>query len=879
MPPASHRLRRLAVASLVLAVGVVVAAVAYLTARSADERRVEEQLEFRAAWRVDDIEYKLHSSFSILIGAASTIAAEGPPTSERLDRFVRARISYGATAPDSVFWAPRVPHAERRAFEEAMRGSGAADFAIREVEVDASGRAAIVPARERPDYYPAVAFAVQGLRPPDVGLDSASAGLSAALQHSIDSARVGVAGLSSPGPHGDASAPGITVFLPVYEPIAPPAEARRAAVRGVVGAAFDLVAVLNGAIEGTPAVAGPIFVLRSVDTAGGRATAAAVYDPARGSFAASAADVTFASLAGYHTFRQFTLGGTTWRLLLLFPPEQVAALRTSAPLAWLALSVLLSLAAAAAALAGIGRGERLRNIIDERTGEVARLDAELRHRLADLEAIVGASPMAIVTTGTDGAIRTISPAAERILGISAAHEVGTPIAALARSDADAAAIVARALGGESIAGIETAWTRPDGTIFDARISASPLRYATSPVAGAVLLVEDVTEQKATAEQLMHAQKLESVGQLTGGVAHDFNNLLAIIMGNLELLSDRGLNDDKRERLLQPAMRATLRGAELTQQLLAFSRRQTLRPVPTQLDRILPPLRNMMARTLGETIDLQLILAPDLATCIVDPGQLENAILNLAINARDAMPQGGKIVIEAHNAVLDKRYAEAHFDVREGRYIVVSVSDEGRGMTKDVQARAFEPFFTTKEVGKGSGLGLSMVYGFAKQSGGNLTLYSEPGHGTTIKLYLPQVETAAAALPELPQRRPEESFSGTVLVVEDQPDVRATAIEQFATLGFSALAAGTGQEALAILQERDDVKLLFCDVVLGGGMNGPALATAATRIRPGLTVLYTSGYTKNAIVHHGRLDEGVNLINKPYRRADLIRAVKAALDGA
>ena len=381
------------------------------------------------------------------------------------------------------------------------------------------------------------------------------------------------------------------------------------------------------------------------------------------------------------------------------------------------------------------------------------------------------------------------------------------------------------------------------------------------------------------ERLRRAQRLEAVGQLTGGVAHDFNNLLTVVLGNAELLVELTHDKPQHRKLAEMISAAAQRGAELTQRLLAFARKQALVPKVVALNPLVAGLDPLLRRTLGEHIEIELIRAAGLWPALVDPGQLENALLNLCLNARDAMPAGGRLTLETANARLDADYAAAHIDVQAGQYVMVAVSDTGSGIAPDDLKRVFEPFFTTKATGKGTGLGLSMVYGFVKQSAGHVAIYSELGHGTTVRLYLPRAsgeDNAATDTDETAASAAVLGGSGLILLVEDDADVRAYALSQLQGFGYTVIEAADGPTALAILQQRSDIDLLFTDVVMPGGMNGRVLADAARRLYPGLRVLYTSGYTENAIVHHGRLDEGARLLGKPYRRIDLDRAVRAAL---
>lgn len=398
--------------------------------------------------------------------------------------------------------------------------------------------------------------------------------------------------------------------------------------------------------------------------------------------------------------------------------------------------------------------------------------------------------------------------------------------------------------------------------------------------GTVGIRTDITARRRTEEQLRQAQKLEAVGQLTGGIAHDFNNLLTIIIGNLDMLDDHLGDDPPARNFAQSALKATFRGAELTQQLLAFSRKQTLSPKLTDANGLVSSMTELLRRSLAENIEIETVLAGGIWKTVVDQGQLENALLNLAINARDAMPEGGKLTIRTANRHLDANDPGTPAEAATGPYVVILVSDTGTGMAPEVVERVFEPFFTTKGVGKGSGLGLSMVYGFIKQSGGHIAIHSEVGRGTTVALYLPK----AAALDErgaAAERKPKALPRGeeTVLVVEDDPDVRSFVANALRGLGYDVLEADDGPQVLSILDGMPDIDLLVSDVVLPGGMNGLQIAEAIRKLRPRIKVLFTSGYAQSAIVHHGRLDEGIELLTKPFTREALARRVREVLDAA
>ena len=405
-----------------------------------------------------------------------------------------------------------------------------------------------------------------------------------------------------------------------------------------------------------------------------------------------------------------------------------------------------------------------------------------------------------------------------------------------------------------------------------------IRRTPMPDGGFVLTVSDMTKRAQAEGVLREAQKMQAIGQLTGGIAHDFNNLLQVILGNLEFVRAKLTDDARLQQRIERASWAAQRGATLTGQLLAFARKQPLAPSAIDLAATMPDLVPLLRRTLGEHIDVRYVETEGLWPAMADPAQLESAVLNLALNARDAMPGGGRLTIELGNKVLDETYARHHAEIMPGDYAMVAVSDTGHGMTPDVVARVFEPFFTTKPDGKGTGLGLAMVFGFVKQSGGHVKIYSEPGEGTTVKIYLPRavaVPTAAGQRSTAPVELPRGS--ATVLVVEDEAGVREIACAILADLGYQVLEAADGEEGLRVFgANAASVGLLLTDVVLPGKVRGRELSERVRAIRPEVKVLFMSGYTENSIVHHGRLDNGVHLIGKPFKREHLARKVAEAL---
>lgn len=384
----------------------------------------------------------------------------------------------------------------------------------------------------------------------------------------------------------------------------------------------------------------------------------------------------------------------------------------------------------------------------------------------------------------------------------------------------------------------------------------------------------------TQTELAHAQKLDALGQLSGGVAHDFNNFVHVIMNAAEILERRleNTNEVDLKKYIDVVKRNADRASNLTQRLLAFSRRQPLEPKPVDSNKLIMNIADLLRQTLGEGIEIETVLGGGIWRCSADVSQLEAALLNLAINARDAMPSGGKLTIETSNAFLDEVYAAAHGEVKPGQYVMIAISDTGTGMTKETIAKAFDPFFTTKEVGKGTGLGLSQVYGYIKQSNGHVKIYSELGEGTSIKLYLPRLMTKEAT--EIPMaERPDLSGAATetILVVEDNEDVQAFTAEILGELGYRVLVASNAHSALRVLEQDPKVNLLFTDVGLPDGINGRQLADEARRRWPQLRVLFMTAYARNAIIHHGRLDAGVDLIVKPFTQDSLAQKVKEVLN--
>jgi PAS domain S-box-containing protein len=388
---------------------------------------------------------------------------------------------------------------------------------------------------------------------------------------------------------------------------------------------------------------------------------------------------------------------------------------------------------------------------------------------------------------------------------------------------------------------------------------------------------DMTERIAAEEMLRQSQRLEAIGQLTGGIAHDFNNLLGVVMGNLDLLQELTPENSEAATLVKEALDACLSGAELNRRLLAFARRQPLQPKVVEINGLVGGMAKLLGRTLGEDIEIKLSLASDLWPVEIDPAQLESALTNLAVNARDPMPSGGSLVIATRNTQLDADYAEANVEVTPGDYVLLEVTDAGAGMAPEVMSRVFEPFFTTKELGKGTGLGLSMVFGFVRQSGGHIKIYSEVGFGTTVRIYLPRVEAQPAKpAPSMSAPLPKAVGRQVVLAVEDDDQLRRVLMKQLKELGYSGIAAENGPRALEDLRGDEKIDLLLTDIVMPGGIDGTDLAQVAMHMRPELKVLFTSGFPQVASGQIGIVSADQMLLSKPYRKQDLAEALRAAL---
>ncbi|RZN31837.1 PAS domain S-box protein [Bradyrhizobium sp. Leo121] len=506
--------------------------------------------------------------------------------------------------------------------------------------------------------------------------------------------------------------------------------------------------------------------------------------------------------------------------------------------------------------------------------ESRRTREALSRELEERQHIFEASQDFLSITDKQGHFVQVSPSARTIAGYDPAEMVGRSAVEFVHPDdlENTRNEMRAARRGQSKRNFETRLIRKDGEVVSLNWSAT---YS-EPVKRYFFIGRDLTEKQAAEAQIRQVQKMDAVGQLTGGVAHDFNNILTVITGTIGILEEAVSDRPDLVAIARLIDEAAERGANLTRHLLAFARKQPLQPVDVDINALILEAAKLLRPTLGEHIEITPMLADDAWTAMVDPNQLTAAILNLALNARDAMPRGGKLALESRNVYLDEGYASMHSEVAVGHYVMVAVSDSGGGIPAHLLEKVFDPFFTTKEVGKGTGLGLSMVFGFVKQSGGHIKIYSEERHGTSVKMYLPRATGLAQTIAEAQQTTDLRGGHEAILVVEDDALVRKYVVTQITSLGYSTLEAANAAEALKIIDTGAPIDLLFTDVIMPGAMNGRQLVDEALKRRPGLKTLYTSGYTENAIVHHGRLDSGVLLLAKPYRKSELAKMIRLAL---
>lgn len=886
-----QRISGLAIQAAVIAVGVLLSVLTFRLASDRDTARVLEHNEFRAAWRASDVSWKLAQPLDPVLAVAALMQASGDPDVQAIDRGTIDRLR-GVDTLRSIAWMRRVPAGDREGFERRMRDAGQAEFRI--VDVDAIGR--LVPAPDRPEHLPAVQGLIFSGAPMLRGLDVAGLpNLAPPLARARDTGSATLSGLVIVPAAGSSSVSlvfSISWIAPVYAGAGIPdtTERRQAMLMGYVVGTGTLSDLLERSVRNTPAIPETIYI-----AADGQASAQPVQTVARYTsgtgWTTGHVPVDLAALPGQVVTLPITVIDRTWNVIFHFPPEVIDAAKSRDEWVWLGAGLILTALIALILNRELQQTVRVKRMVDAATAalrdEVSGREAAERAAQASaafVHTVLDNTNDAVVAIDQSGTITAFNRTAEVVFGHAADEAIGQNVKILMpepyQTDHDGYLRRYRETGVRRIVGTRRGLSaqRKDGSVFPAELAVAEAVVDGNPIFIGTL--SDVTESKRVEAQLAQALKMEAVGQLTGGLAHDFNNLLGVIIGNLDLAGGRLGADPQLREYVDAALRSALRGAELVRQLLAFSRRQPLQPKVIDLNERLPGMAMLLKRTLGEEITINTRPADGLWPVLADPVQVEAAVLNLAINARDAMPGGGMLTIETANAHLDADYVAQNREVVADDYAMIAVTDNGTGMPPEIVARAFEPFFTTKDTGKGSGLGLSMVYGFAKQSGGHAKIYSELGHGTTIKIYLPRAralaeEAAAPAGPAVALERGHEA----ILLVEDNPQLRKTAERQLTHLGYRVQTAENGPAALALLGGGATVDLLLTDVVMPGGMTGHELAAQARERRPGLKVLMSTGYAEASLTNgHGR-DEAWPVLGKPYRQQELAQMVRRVLDGA
>ncbi len=861
---------------------------AYFLARNADDARVRAVLDLRAEWRARDFERKLSLAVNDVGALAALMMTEGAVDAATFTRYAELQ-RWPADGYSSLIWAPLVKAADRASFIASVRQKTITDYDITQRLPD--GR--FVPAGGHEEFLPILYLVSFEPQLQSFGVDLMAQAerrqiVNLARDEGRPTASPPLTLLSSPD-----QVSGFFVYWPVYATSKVPATVtdRHGAFRGAVVAACKFGDLFPDLIAGTPAILEAIDIYIDRGTADAASSHIARFDPVTQRFAIGA--TTPVVEAGSVTLiRDFDVLGRRWTLESHFAPALIASLRGSDLWTWPAFGLVLTALVMAFAERERWRRAGVEAVVTERTAALSaaneRLSQQIGERLqaeeradnsqALMKATFDASPVAIVVRDPNFNVLLWNRAAEQIFGYSAEEALGRrlPLFADPAGEEQIEAAVQRLVEGQVLRGIEQKRRRKNGSLIDVSFSGAPI-YVDGKFAAFVGIVEDVTERRAVARQLVQAQKMEAIGNLTGGMAHDFNNLLGIIVGNLDLLLPLLRSNPEAEELANAALDSALHGADLTQHLLAFARRQSLQPELTDLNKLVSDTGRLLSRILDANISLAFHLAPEIWPVVVDRAQLESSLINLATNARDAMPQGGTLSIATGNRVLDADYCAAHAAVAQGDYATIEVSDTGTGMSPELVSRIFEPFFTTKETGEGTGLGLSMVFGFMKQSGGHINVYSELGEGTTFRLYLPRDDGAASTRQRDEEKTPLSARGETILVVEDNASLRHVVIRQLVDLGYRTIEAADAASALVHL-DSETVDLLFTDIVMPGGLNGFDLARKAIEANPRLKVVLTSGFPGAKIDGHlGALAASARLLTKPYRKSDLAHTLRAALD--
>jgi PAS domain S-box-containing protein len=868
---------------LVLGLSLLITYQVWNNAQQAAKKDLQTSFDFRVRETVESIGQRMATYEQVLRGAQGFWRGPTEVTRDDFHFYVAAlRLEENYPGIQGLGISRIVPKAQKDQHVAAMRRQGFPDYAIH-------------PDGDRETYTSITQIEpFTGLNLRAHGFDMFSRPIRrAAMERARDTGKAALSGKVTLVQEVEGNVqPGFLMYLPLFQPEMPTntVEERRAGILGWVYAPFrmnDLMAGLGG--ERSADLRIRIFDGEAMSDQ------KQLYDSAGGSADGTVKSPLFA------TTQRVNIAGHPWTLAIHSEPGFESRINTGKSpfiaIAGIGVSVLLALLVW---LLATGR-KRAVQFAMKMTHEIKQNEDALRESHARIAAeqqrmkvILENSHDAFVAIDTNDLITDWNIQAERTFGWTAEEAIGQRLADLIIPEDQRQAHTAgfhrfTSTGTGPVVNnrVEVVARHRSGKSIPVELAVAAVRHGTGYIANA--FIRDISERKEAqrleAERsrsleearraLQHSQKLEAVGKLTGGVAHDFNNVLQIIAGNLQLLQMHFGGNEQVEKRLNSALSGVERGAKLSSQLLAFARRQPLQPLVVNLQRLVNDMDDLLRQALGESIGIETIIAEGLWNTLVDPHQMENVILNLAINSRDAMEGGGRLTIELGNTTLDDDYVSSYPDVPAGQYVVLAISDTGSGMTAEVMEQAFEPFFTTKPEGQGTGLGLSMTYGFVKQSGGHVQIYSEVGHGTTLRIYLPRSVGPEADMP-MSSTGALTGGSETILVVEDDLNVQATVVAMLTELGYRVIKADDGESALNIIKSGVSIDLLFTDVVMPESLRGPELAKAVKEIIPDIAVLFTSGYTQNAMGQGGRLDPDVNLLSKPYRREQLARKVRQSL---
>lgn len=870
---------------LVVAIlGIALSSLLLVVARRLDEDRILSILEFRAEWRAGDFEAKIRNSAFTVGNLAAFAASQEPVTAGDFHRFVRKQQSVAPTR--ALHWVPYVTRDERARFEFDARTTGMPQFSI--MERDAAG--AIVVAGERDRYFPVWLSERFENQSAISGLDLyTNPDFARLIDRSRDSGQA-VAASAIRADILPLSRTTFQVLWPVYSTDIVPEtlEERRISLRGFAMGNFRIESVLLAAVKDTPRILEQINFFVDAPAIGGTGQPAAIYMPHRG----FSADLDVDNIPGIPVSRQFEILGQRWTLVSIFPHALIAELRSWAPLALFSAGLLLTALIVMYMARQQAVQRSINSLVAARTSDLMSANTALNREIAErqhaeqalqqqaetLAATLETLPVGIIHLNPRKNILFWSHTAEQIFGYSAGEILGEPFGLTVEDErASFNAMLDSIIAGKVVRNHPVHAVKKDGSQLAISFSGAAL-YGHGELRGIVGILEDVSQRLSLESELLQSQKMEALGQLTGGMAHDFNNLLMVIMGNLQLVMD--LAEDQKEifEFATEAYKATERGADLIRSLLAFARRQPLRPRQIDVNEVVSGVTKMLSRILGEKVDITLETGRGLWPVKADPVQVEAALTNLATNARDAMPRGGRLTIATRNRHLDETYVAQHPEAVPGDYVMLQVSDTGTGIPPETLARIFEPFYTTKDRGRGTGLGLSMVFGFMKQSGGHINVYSEVGVGTTFRLYLPRHHDAAAEGSTAGQKATARGGSETILVVEDDPAIRRLVLHELDGLGYRTLEADNGSKALSLLEGGQHIDLVFTDIVMAGKLDGLDLARLIPARWPHVKVVLTSGFPDTKVGDEMDGLDGVHLLSKPYRKSELAHVLRAVLDG-